>query len=416
MLVIFLLGFSSGVPFIMIGNTLKTWMARENIAISTITFFGIASVFYSWKFLWAPLMDRFSLLPIGRRRSWMLVTQILIMLLLGILGVLNPQQDLYVVGLVSVFIGFLSATQDVAVDAYRRESLQDEELGIASSMVQYGFRSAMLLGAGLGIWMVSPETLNLSWGELYWMMALSMLVGIATTLWCEEPDSSLLTPVRSLKEAVVEPFREFLARDGAVAVLLFVFLFKLGDALSGATLNPFYVQMGFTNEQIGLIAKTYGMISVMIGLFLGGWTIFYLGIYRSLWIFGVLQALSTASFALVPWAIESHFWGMADPSNPASLHSWKSVALGMTVLFEDLTSGMGSAAFIAFISKVCNHRYTATQYALLSSLATSGRNIFSVFTGSAVEKMGWESFYISCALIAIPGLVMLFWMKKYQDE
>lgn len=396
MLIVFLMGFSSGLPFVLIGNTLKTWMARENIAISTITFFGITSIFYSWKFIWAPILDRYGLTKLGRRRSWMLLTQSGIMILLAALSTMDPQSSLYLMGAICMVIGFLAATQDIAVDAYRREFLSDEELGIASSVVQYGFRSAMLIGGGLGIWMVSPTTLNLTWQQLYSMGSLLMLVGIFTTLVVSEPESSKTAAIQSLRDAVVKPFQEFLRRDGAIYILVFIFLYKLGDAMAGATLSPFYVKMGYSNEAIGLIAKTYGMISALVGLFLGGIGIFHLGIYRCLWIFGILQAISTAAFILIPFT-GPQIW-----------------SLSVVVIGEDLTSGMASAAFLAFISLACNRRYTATQFALLSSVATSGRNIFSIFSGSLVEKMTWVPFFIFCSLLAIPGLLMLVKMKKYQ--
>jgi PAT family beta-lactamase induction signal transducer AmpG len=395
MMIVFLMGFSSGLPFIMIGSTLKAWMARENIAISTITFFGITSIFYSWKFVWAPFMDRYSLTPLGRRRSWMLLSQIIIMTLLAVLSSLSPQTSLYTMGIICACLGFWGATQDIAIDAYRREFLKDEELGLASSIVQYGFRTAMLVGGGLGIWMVSPKTLNMTWQQLYTMASCLMIVGILTTIFSKEPEASKTAPIKTLREAVIEPFQEFLKRNGAVYILLFVFLYKLGDAMAGATLNPFYVQMGYSNESIGLIAKTYGLISSLVGLFLGGVSIFYIGIYRSLWVFGIMQAFSTASFAIITYT------GPQD---------W---ALALAVLGEDLCTGMASAAFVAFISIVCNRSYTATQFALLSSVATSGRNIFSIFSGSMVEKMGWAPFFYFCAFVAIPGMLILVKMKKF---
>ncbi len=379
MLIVFLMGFSSGLPFIFIGNTLKTWMARENIAIATITLFGFTSIFYSLKFLWAPLLDRYGLTRLGRRRSWMLLAQSGIMILLGVLSTLNPQSSLYLMAVICLMIGFLSATQDIAVDAYRREFLLDVELGIASSVVQYGFRSAMLVGGGLGIWMVSPTTLNLTWQQLYSLGSLLMLIGIFTTLFVSEPDSSKTMQIQTLKDAVFRPLQEFFRRDGAIYILVFIFFYKLGDAMAGATLSPFYVMMGYSNEAIGLIAKTYGMISALVGLFLGGIGIFHLGIYRSLWVFGILQALSTLAFIIIPFT-GPQIWSLA-----------------LVVISEDLTSGMASAAFLAFISLACNRRYTATQFALFSSLATIGRNVFSNFSGSLVEKMTWVPFFIFCS-------------------
>lgn len=402
MLITFLQGFSCGIPLIMLGATLKTWLAREGVSLTAITFSTWFSIWYSWKFLWAPFMDQYPISKsFGRRRSWMLLTQIILLVGIFSLGFFDPKTELFNMAIICVIIGLASATQDIAVDAYRREILSDEELGLGSSVVQYGFRVAMLLGGGIGIWMISPDTVGLTWQGLYWLMGGLMGVGVLTTLLISEPASSKTVEIVSLKTAIIEPFREFLRRDGAILILLFVFLFKFGDAMASSTLSPFYVHMGYTNEQIGLIAKTYGLIAALIGLFVGGIGIFYLGVYRSLWIFGILQAVSTGLFALITYT-GPEVW-----------------SLSVAVLFEDLTAGMGSAAFLAFISYVCNKKYTATQFALLSSIAVSGRVFFSGFSGAIVEKTlnnNYAIFYISCALLAIPGLVMLFYMKKYQPK
>lgn len=396
MLITFILGFSSGLPLLLTGGTLKTWLAREQVDISTIGYFGWVGLAYSLKFIWAPLMDRFTLFKLGRRRSWMLTTQILLAASIAGIGLFDPKFSLMTLATLAMLTAFLSATQDVAIDAYRRELLHDEELGFGSSMNMYGYRIAMLLSGGLGIGLVGSASWNLSWSELYFIMAGLMSVGIVATLWAPEPKVKEAPP-KTLASAVVDPFREFLQRDGAFIMLLFVFLFKLGDALSGAMLNPYYVQMGYSNADIGLIAKTFGLISSLVGLFLGSTLMYYIGIYRSLWIFGVLQALSTGAFALLTFT---------GPQN------W---ALAFTVCFEDITSGMGTAAFIAFISAITNKRYTATQYAILSSIATLGRNFFSGFSGEMVKTLGWANFYYTCALIAIPGILMLFLMNKYQS-
>ncbi len=395
MLIVFLLGFASGLPLLLTGGTLKTWLAREHVDISTIGYFSWVGMAYSLKFLWSPLLDRFTLFKIGRRRSWMLVTQGLLMASIYYLGTLNPLQNLTTMAAMAVLIAFFSATQDIAIDAYRRELLSNEELGLGSSLGIYGYRIALLLSGGAGIGLVGSEIWPITWGQLYYIMAGCMIVGVLTTLFAPEPkvDSP---PPRTLMEAIVDPFSEFLRRPGAWFILLFVFMFKLGDALSGALLNPFYVEMGFSNADIGLIAKTFGLMSSLVGLFFGGLVIYYIGIYRSLWIFGVLQGLSTAAFALL-----THTGPQA----------W---ALATVVVFEDVSSGMGSAAFVAFLGALSNKKYTATQYAILSSIATLGRNFFSGFTGDMVKSLGWGPFFYVCAIIAIPGLLMLIGMRKYQ--
>ncbi|MGZ3743441.1 MAG: AmpG family muropeptide MFS transporter [Pseudobdellovibrionaceae bacterium] len=396
MLIVFLLGFSSGLPLLLTGGTLKTWLAREQVDISTIGYFGWVGLAYSLKFVWAPLLDRFTLFSLGRRRSWMLTTQVLLVASIAFLGTFNPQTSLMGMAALAVLTAFFSATQDIVIDAYRRELLKDEELGFGSSMNMYGYRIAMLFSGGLAIGLVGTESWNISWSQLYYLMASLMGLGILATLWAPEPRASHGVP-RTLISAVVDPFQEFLQRDGAYVILLFVFLFKLGDALSGAMLNPYYVQIGYSNADIGLIAKTFGLVSSLVGLFIGSTLMYYIGIFRSLWIFGILQALSTGAFALLTFT---------GPQN------W---ALALTVCFEDVTSGMGTAAFIAFISAVTNKRYTATQYAILSSIATLGRNFFSGFSGDMVKGLGWANFYYTCALIALPGILMLIFMRKYQQ-
>jgi PAT family beta-lactamase induction signal transducer AmpG len=397
MLIILLLGFSSGLPLLMTGGTLKLWLAREHVDISTIGYFSWVGLAYSLKFLWAPLLDRFTISKVGRRRGWILLSQLLIAGSLVFIGTLNPLENLGLMAGVAVLIALFSATQDIAIDAYRRELLTNEELGIGSSLNIYGYRIAMLISGGLGVGLVGNAVLPFTWGQLYYLIAGCMLVGILTTIWAPEPKITA-PPPKTLKEAVVGPFAEFIQRPGAWWILSFVFLFKLGDALSGALLNPFYADMGLTNIDIALVAKTFGMISSLAGLAFGGVIIYYIGIYRSLWIFGILQALSTAAFALLT-ITGPQIWSFAT-----------------VVIFEDVSSGMGSAAFVAFMAALTNKKYTASQYALLSSIATLGRNFFAGFSGDMVKALGWGPFFYVCALIAIPGLFMLFKMKQYQGD
>ncbi len=393
MWVVLLMGFSSGLPLLLTGGTLKTWLAREQVDISTIGYFSWVGMAYSLKFFWAPFLDRYRLFFFGRRRSWILVTQILIGLCLFQLSSLNPTSALTMMAILSVVIAFLSATQDIAIDAYRREILEDEEMGLGSTLTQYGYRLSMLLTGGLGIGLVGTEGINLTWNQLYILMAVIMLACTVVTWIAPEPKEVDNQP-QSLKSAVLDPFREFFTREKAGLILCFVFLFKLGDALSASMLNPYYVEMGYTNLDIGFIAKTVGLISVLSGLLIGGLIIFRLGILKSLWIFGILQALSTAGFSIIAF------------TGP---EKW---ALALAVVFEDISAGMGSAAFIAYLSTITNKKFTGTQFALLSALATLGRNFFSGFSGDMVKFLGWAPFFWTCALIAIPGLIMLWFIQK----
>tara|TARA_B110001454_G_C12723266_1_gene436095 strand:- start:12379 stop:13638 length:1260 start_codon:yes stop_codon:yes gene_type:complete len=393
MLITFLLGFSSGLPLQLTGATLKFWLSEANVDITTIGYFGWVGMAYSLKFIWAPLADRYSFFGMGRRRSWMVLSQIAIALGLMVVGILDPKESLALVAAISVWIAFFSATQDIAYDAFRREYLDDKELGFGSSMNMYGYRIGMLISSGVALGMAA----YMSWTQVYWIMALLMGVGIGTTLYSKE-SKNVDYKSKTLRESVIEPFKEFIQRNGAMLILLFVFFFKLGDALSGSMLSPFYKEMGYQKEDIALIAKTFGLISSMVGLFIGGITIYKIGILRSLWIFGVLQALSTASFALITY------------TGP---EKW---ALAFAVIFEDITAGMGSSAFIAYLASITNRNYTATQFAVLSSIATLGRNFFSGFSGIMVKEFGWEWFFYSCALIALPGMGLLYWVQKSHQK
>ncbi len=389
MLIIFLLGFSSGLPLLLTSNTIKLWLAEAKVDITIIGYFGWVGMAYTLKFMWAPILDRFAFLRMGRRRFWMVASQTAILIGLMLLGTLNPNQSLALMAAVCVWIAFFSATQDIAIDALRTEYLSDEELGMGSSMSSYGSRVGLLVSGGFAVGIAG----YFSWMHVYWIMALLMSIGIITALLLKEPNPAV-SQTGSIVESVVAPFKEFMKRKGAVSILLFVFFYKFGDAMSGAMLSPFYKAMGYENVDIALIAKTFGTASALIGLFIGGVTIYRIGIGKALWIFGFLQALSTAGFALITY------------TGP---QKW---ALAFAVLFEDITAGMGSAAFLAFIATVTNRKYTATQFAILSSIAVLGRNFFSGFSGHIVKALGWEWFFYSCALMAIPGMILLYFILK----
>lgn len=397
MWVVLLMGFSSGFPFLLVGGTLKTWLSREHIDISTIGFFSLVSLSYSLKFLWAPIVDRYKLFFFGRRRSWILFTQILIALALFQLSTLNPDSNLPMMAIIASVVAFLSATQDIAIDAYRREILDDDEMGLGSTLTQYGYRLAMLMSGGIAIGLVDPKSLDLTWNQLYMLMAVVMAVMTLVTLWAPEPQDFGDTP-KTLKAAVIEPFRDFFSRDKALFILSFVFLFKLGDAIGASMLNPFYVEMGYSNLDIALIAKSVGLVASLTGLLIGGLLIFKMGIVRSLWVFGFLQATATAGFSLITY------------TGP---EKW---ALAVTVVLEDICTGMGSAAFIAYLSTITNKKFTGTQFALLSALATSGRNVFSAVAGVMVKELGWAPFFWVSGLLGIPGLIMLWFIQKQANE
>lgn len=393
MLITILMGFSSGLPLLLTGGTFKMWLAREGVDVKTIGFLSWVGMAYSLKFIWAPLLDRYQLTRHGRRRSWLFLTQIALIGFIASMGLFNPTTSLTPLVITAILVAFFSATQDSAIDAYRRELLPDEEMGLGASMTTYGYRIAMLVSGGLAIGLVGDSALSLTWNQLYFSMAGLMGIGFITTFFIPEPSVSEPTP-KSLRDAVIEPFKEFLMRPQALLLLTFVIAFKLGDSLSGQMLNKFYVDMQFTNQDVGFIAKTVGLFSSLLGLFLGGLLITKLKVYRALIIFGILQALSTAYFMTLT---------LTGPQ------SW---ALALAVVFEDITSGMGTSAFLAFMALLTNKRFSATQYALLASFASLGRNFFSGFSGVMVEQLGWAGFFIACALIALPGIFMAVYIQR----
>lgn len=393
MLITILMGFSSGLPLLLTGGTFKMWLAREGVDVKTIGFLSWVGMAYSLKFIWAPLLDRYQLTRHGRRRSWLFLTQLALMGFIASMGLFNPSTSLTPLVIAAILVAFFSATQDSVIDAYRREFLPDEEMGLGASMTTYGYRIAMLISGGLAIGLVGDGALNLTWNQMYFSMAGLMGIGFITTFFIPEP--TVLEPKpQTLREAVIEPFKEFLLRPQALLILTFVIAFKLGDSLSGQMLNKFYVDMQFTNQDVGFIAKTVGLFSSLLGLFLGGLLITKLKVYRALILFGILQALSTAYFMTLtltgpqPWA------------------------LALAVVFEDVTSGMGTSAFLAFMALLTSKRFSATQYALLASFASLGRNFFSGYSGIMVEQLGWAGFFITCALLAIPGIVMAIYIQR----
>ena len=386
MLVVFLMGFSSGVPLLLVGGTLKGWMRDEGVDLATIGFLSLVGLPYTLKFLWSPLLDHVPLPFLGRRRGWLIVTQILLLVLIALLGV-TGMQDLKWVGILTFTIAFVSATQDIVVDAYRREILSEEELGLGSSYAVNGYRLAIWLTSG-GAFLLAGL---MNWTTAYLVLSLTLLIGVLTTLLAPEPErtESLHMERPSLRSAVVGPFKDYFSRPGAVLFLIFIFLYKLGDQMASEMLNPFYIDMGFAKEQIGAIAKSVGLVATLGGGFVGGVLMLKLGLTRSLWFFGILQALSTLGFSALS-SIGPELW-----------------ALTAVVAFENITGGMGTSAYAAFMASLTNRQFTATQYALLSSLMGVPRVFAGAATGVLAEHLGWSGYFLMCALVAIPGLFLL---------
>ncbi|MBU4603464.1 MAG: AmpG family muropeptide MFS transporter, partial [Proteobacteria bacterium] len=364
MLVSLLMGFACGLPLLLTISLLQAWMREQGVDLATIGLMALVGLPYTLKFLWAPLLDRYTLPFLGRRRGWLLVAQLCLMAAIVGLGLTQPAQQPTMVAMVALLVTFFSASQDTLVDAYRREDLSDEELGLGSSLYVNGYRVGMLLASGGGMILAD----HISFAMVYLIMAGTMLVGVFTTLFCHEPPHPTGAP-RSLREAVVEPFVEYFQRSGALGLLAFVLLYKIGDSMASTMTTPFYLDLGFTKTEIGTVVKLFGFWATIGGGLLGGIVILRLGIRRCLWVFGILQAMSTAGFAALAY-LGHHLMGLA-----------------AVIAFENLTSGMGTAAFLAFMASLTDRRFTATQYALLSSLIGVPRVLASAPTGWMAQTM-----------------------------
>jgi len=393
MLVALLMGFSCGLPLLLTITVLQAWMKEEGVDLTYIGLMALVGLPYSLKFLWAPFLDRFTLPFLGRRRGWLLLAQVALILSIAGLGQTDPVKSPWLLVFTALLVTFFSASQDIVVDAYRREDLADRELGFGSSLYVNGYRIGMLLASGGGLVMAD----HMSYSMVYLVMAACLLVGVMTTLMTPEPEVAAGTP-QSVREAVFNPFIEYFSRHGALWILAFILLYKIGDQMASAMTIPFYLDIGFTKTEIGAVVKIFGFWATIAGGLLGGVIMLTLGITRSLWFFGVLQALSTAGFAILAKI------GHSIP------------ALTSVIAFENLSSGMGTAAFVGFMASLTNKKFTATQYALLTSLMGVPRVLASAPTGFLAKNLGWLSFFIFCTLIAIPGLLILFrfapWLKE----
>ncbi len=384
MLVALIMGFACGLPLLLTISVLQAWMQEEGVDLTVIGMMALVGLPYTLKFLWAPVMDRFTLPFLGRRRGWMLVAQLALILSIAGLGLTDPGSNPWMVAFAAFLVTFFSASQDIVVDAYRREDLADEELGLGSSLYVNGYRVGMLLASGGGLIMAD----TMSFSAVYIIMAACMLPGVLTTLLTPEPPVPMGTP-QSMKEAVFNPLVEYFSRQGAIWILAFILLYKIGDTMASAMSTPFYLDIGFSKTEIGAVVKLFGFWATIIGSLIGGVMMFRLGINRSLWIFGFLQAISTAGFALL---------AKIGPVIPA---------LAGVIAFENLSGGMGTAAYVAFMASITNKKFTATQYALLSSLMGIPRVFASAPTGYFAKHMGWTAFFIACTLVAIPGMLLL---------
>jgi PAT family beta-lactamase induction signal transducer AmpG len=389
MLVMLLTGFSSGLPLLLTGSTLKFWMREEGLDLTTIGFFGLVGLPYTLKFLWAPLMDRIVPPFGGRRRGWMLITQVSLMITLGFMAFAQPSIHLPAIVGLCLLIAFASASQDIVLDAYRREYLQDEELGIGSSVFVNGYRIGLLASGAMALMLAE----YLSWPAAYFILGMCMVVGIIATVYAPEPDVETAPP-SSLREAFVGPFLEFCRRPGWLSILLFILLYKIGDSMASEMLSPFWVDLEVSKPQIAAIVKTFGFAALIAGGMLAGLVVYHWGIIPSLLIFGLLQMISTAGFAVLA-LVGNHL-----------------PTLTAVIAFENLTGGMGTTAFVAFMASLTDKRFTATQYALLSSFMGIPRVLAGSITGVLATWLGWAGFFILCTLLAIPGLMLIAQLRR----
>ena len=389
MLVMLLTGFSSGLPLLLTGSTLKFWMREDGLDLTTIGFFGLVGLPYTLKFLWAPFMDRIIPPYGGRRRGWMLMTQVFLMIAIASMMFVQPALHLPAISVLSLLIAFASASQDIVLDAYRREYLSDEELGIGSSIFVNGYRIGLLASGALAL--VFAE--YLSWPTAYFLLGMFMLVGIVATIFAPEPIIEAAPPT-SLREAFVGPFLEFCQRPGWVSLILFILLYKIGDSMASEMLSPFWVDLEVSKPQIAGIVKTFGFAALILGGMLAGLVVYRWGIIPSLLIFGILQMISTAGFAVLA------LFGNHLPT------------LTAVIAFENLSGGMGTTAFVAFMASLTDKRFTATQYALLSSVMGIPRVLAGSVTGLLATWLGWTGFFVLCTLLAIPGLLLIAQLRQ----
>ena len=393
MLVALMMGFSCGLPLLLTISVLQAWMKEEGVDLTVIGIMALVGLPYTLKFLWAPFMDRFTLPFLGRRRGWLLIAQVALIFSIAGLGSTDPGNNPWIVAFAAFLVTFFSASQDIVVDAYRREDLSDEELGLGSSLYVNGYRMGMLLASGGGLIMAD----YIPFSMVYLIMAACILPGVLTTLLAPEPEITLGTP-KTIKEAVLDPLVEYFKRQGALWILAFILFYKMGDTMASAMTMPFYLDIGFSKTEIGTIVKLFGFWATIAGALIGGVLMLRLGINRCLWVFGFLQAISTACFALLARI------GHSVP------------ALSGVIAFENLSSGMGTAAYMAFMASITNKRFTATQYALLTSLMGVPRVLASAPTGFFAKNLGWVTFFIACTLIAIPGLLLLMKFAPWNSK
>ncbi len=396
MLICIFTGFSSGLPLFFLYQLVPGWLRSEGVSLTEIGLFSLIGIPYVWKFIWSPVLDRYSLPILGRRRSWMLLTQLLLLVSMAAFSIVNPVMNIWAVAYLAAAVAFFSASQDIVLDAYRRELLPDHELGLGNSIHVQAYRLSGLVPGSLGFILAD----HMPWQSVFIIVASFMIIGILLTVFVKEANSEINTP-KTLQDAAILPFKEFINRKGiksALYILLFLFLYKLGDSMATALQTPFFIDLGFSNTEIGVVAKTASLIAMTAGLIIGGIVMIRLSINKALWLFGVVQVISILGFA-----------ALAEIGH-------NTIALAFAMGFEYLGVGLGSAAFVAFIAKATTPAFAATQFALFTALTALPRTFANATTGVIVENIGWTNFYVLCTILAIPGMLMLFIVAPWSEK
>ncbi len=404
MLICIFTGFTSGLPLYFLINLIPAWLRSEHIDLKTIGLMALIGLPFTWKFIWSPLLDAVQLPFLGRRRGWMLVSQIGLLLALAAYAFLNPTQHMPVIMALSLVVAFFSASQDIVLDAFRREILPDSELGLGNAIHVNAYRVASLIPGSLSLILADM----MPWNQVFIITALFMLPGLFMTLFlAREPKLPDAAP-KTLRQTVVDPFNEFFSRQGvkrALLVLLFIFLYKLGDSMATALATPFYLDMGYSKSDIGLIAKNAGLWPAVIFGIIGGIWMLKLGINKALWLFGLVQIVTILGFV----------WLAAAGPFPVvgATERWM---LAGVISAEAVGVGLGTAAFVAYMARETNPAYTATQLALFTSLAAVPRTFINATTGYLIEWLGYVSFFWVCFFLAVPGMLLLFWVAPWNDD
>ncbi|MFZ7214492.1 AmpG family muropeptide MFS transporter [[Pasteurella] aerogenes] len=406
MLICIFTGFSSGLPFYIIISLLPLWMRSEKVDLETLGYFTVVTLPFSWKFLWAPLLDRFVPPFLGRRRGWMLISQVLLIASLASFAFLNPhsQFGLLLIAAMATLVSFFSASQDIVLDAYRREILPDNELGLGNSIHVNAYRVAGLIPGSLSLILVD----YVDWKITFIVTALFMLPGIFMTLFLSHEPKIELKQQRTLKENVVEPFKEFFGRKGvlsALGILSFIFLYKLGDSMATALISPFYLDMGFSMTQIGVVVKNASLWPMIIAGIVGGIIMLKIGINQALWLFGFVQIITILGFA---WLAKLGPFEQVD--------TFALFALTLVVAAEYIGIGLGTSAFVAFMARETNPLYTATQLALFTSLSALPRATLNTQSGALIQYFGYYDYFWFCFWLAVPGMLCLFWVAPWREK